>query len=71
MNGERLSFVAPLDHARLIDEEVLGSKFSAEVGMLFLQSDVDAVAVSAVAADGGETPNTINEDGIRVGEFSR
>ena len=63
--------MTPLYSARFLNSEVLGSKFSAEVGMLFLQSDVDAVAVSAVAADGGETPNTINEDGIRVGEFSR
>ena len=71
LNGERLSFVAPLDHAWLVDEEVFGSKFPPEFGVLLLQSDVDALAVGAVAADGGQTQNAVHEDGMGVGEFSR
>ena len=63
--------MAPFDHAWLVDEEVFGSKFPAEVGVFFLEGDVNAVAVGAMAADGGETPNTINEDRMWVGEFSR
>ena len=47
-------FVAPLNHTGLVDEEVLGSKFSAEFRMFFFQSDDDALAVGPVAADGGQ-----------------
>ena len=71
LNGERLSFVAPVHHAWLVDAEVFGSKFPPEFGVLLLQSDVDALAVGAVAADGGKTQNAVHEDGMRVGEFSR
>lgn len=71
MDGEGFSFMAPFHSTRLFNSEVLGSKFPTKVGVIFREGDVNAVAVGAVTADGGETPNTINEDRMWVGEFSR
>ena len=70
LNREMLSFMTPPDHARLVEEEVLGSKFSTEVWMLFLKGDVNPVAVGAVTSNRGHAPNAVNEDGVRVRDFS-
>ena len=63
--------MAPFHSTRFLNSEVLGSKFAAEVGVFLLECDVDAVAVGAMAADGGNAQNTVHEDGVGVGKFPR
>ena len=70
-NAERLSFMTPFNNARLVNAEMLGSKFAAEVGVFLLECDVDAVAVGAMAADGGNAQNAVHEDGVGVGKYPR
>lgn len=63
--------MTPFHSTRFLNSEVLGSKFPAEVGVFFLQGDVNTVAVGAMAADGGEAQNPVDKDRMRVRKFSR
>ena len=63
--------MAPCDHTRLVDEEIFGSEFSAQLGMVFLERDDDSGAVRTVAADGGHASNAVHEDGVGSRDPSR